>query len=201
MDLKAMGSCVVKEITGLANSTPENALLQFCQKVEDHWYNYETNLSVLKGRMALNAFYVFTGCVEKGMFSSDAYGGVSYAPNFKAFLEREGLGVVIETERKENPLYAPPHKVQVFVWSPNHERLQAWWEKKDEKVKERETLYVAMEQKREETLRLKRKEQERQREEFTAGFKQECNPLYQPSEAQQTQNVPGVSVHYTINYT
>lgn len=163
MNLMQLNSCVAKEIATIGLEPPEAVLLQFCRLSEAGAYDYTKNIAMKKGTLTLNAFYIFTGVVDKGEAINKAYPtSVTYAPNLRDYLLKEGLGTVVETEKKDNPFYVSPHKVQVFIWGPDREKMQAWWEGKDTGVRERKEAYVAGEKKREEERKSKLVEQERQ---------------------------------------
>lgn len=131
----SFNSCVAKEIAGIRSESPETSLLSICTHLEKMLYDPKTRLNTKIGEVSLPAFFVFTGVVNLGEGASEK--AVGYGPAMRAFLESNSLGTVLETEERHNPLYAAPHGVKVWVWSPDLDKVNAWWEEKDPEVKER----------------------------------------------------------------
>lgn len=200
MEIRGMGSCVTKEMVSVGgNGSPEKVVLSFCQKSDTPGFDYVLNRATLKGVLTLNAFYIFTGCVEEGLYGEGIPRFGIWPKELKAFIEKEGLGVVLETEKKQNPLYPPPHRVQVFVWSPNQEKLQAWWEAKDPEVLKRKETYVEGERKHAELQRERIEDQRRRAAAIQLDQQRQVEQararLKEPLKAPQGEGLQGVPIN------
>lgn len=167
--LRALSSCVGKEISGLsygnyggAKITAHSNLLELLNAQEQQTYpggTYRVAGPVRTGNLnTLPAFLVFTACVEK-VLPPNYYGTEAerhgtptpanppeypvYGPEFASLIEDNGLGVVICTDVVQNPLYPPPHMVRMWIWQVNNEAVKAWWEANSPGVLERRAAFEA----------------------------------------------------------
>ena len=75
----------------------------------------------------LTAFYVFTaGPEEPGHGHSKRW--VKYGTEFAAYIQEHNLGMIVTCPPKLNDKYHPDTTCQTWLWSPDQEALQGWWE-------------------------------------------------------------------------
>lgn len=134
--------CGTQEITSLnTHESPEKAMLRFCELTLKKGgsalrYGYSNSAKPL-----LYSHYTFTAAVydkECSAFASyersypkkiDPEFGqyMPYGAQFAKFIQENKLGEVVTTSPKINKLYHPDHKVQIWIWTPDQDAIEAWY--------------------------------------------------------------------------
>jgi hypothetical protein len=52
-----------------------------------------------------------------------------YGPRFAAYICKHRLGTVIVGGTAPNRINHPTHVIRLWVWTPNPDRIKAWWKK------------------------------------------------------------------------
>ncbi len=127
MEIEQTQCCAVDEICHLSYSNnAKDAMKDFC----DYLCGYEEEENE---KLDPAAFYTFTGVVKfKGTECARNRGYYNYGKAFKAFILRNKLGMVTESQARPNRINHPNHVVKVWVWSPNATALNKWWRKNRE---------------------------------------------------------------------
>lgn len=135
MYIRQTNCCAVAEISGLASHrSAVGAMKAFCkEQLQQKTYDYRTGRYIYDRyeQDRLYNHYIFTGIVgyKKGK-STPVYG-----PNFKAYIEANDLGEVVESQVRNNRLNNPTHMIKVWLWNPHIANLKAWHKKMSSKVK------------------------------------------------------------------
>lgn len=147
VNVYATQCCGTMEISNLSShKTPEEAMLRFCE------------LTLKKGGAALR--YGYTGSMDKPLLYShynftaaiydpdcssykqyaQAYPDkidpetklyAPYGHKFAQFIRDNKLGTIATTEPRVNKLYHPDHKVQMWIWTPDQDAVEAWYAAKN----------------------------------------------------------------------
>lgn len=125
--LRGMGCCALTEITGLKDSknAPE-AMRTLCRDRAANRWTAKAKPHQLK---PFGNVMIFTGVVSNRSKTDIPRGGYTYGPRFAKFIEKEGLGEVTLVAKAYNSLNHPGHLVATWVWKPDNEAIQEWWEK------------------------------------------------------------------------
>lgn len=124
--IQASGNCNFAYVTGLRNYTgvPQDAMAELLTTPHNH-YSYYSTVAKPAGpptfRKPMNGFYLFA------QGSEDNTKNDPYAPDFKAFIEREGLGEV-HAHTAKNPQHSGKTGI-LYVWTINHDACATWWKK------------------------------------------------------------------------
>lgn len=131
MTFGKMLCCAIEEIGGLkTHLTAEEAMVAFCKEQILKPVKFGTS----PGRVdAIYSFYIFTAAVGDGYSKK-------YGHNFAAFIRENSLGSVWESDFIMNNAFHPDHGNQVWVWTPDHEALKAWWSAYEEEQKKKQKV-------------------------------------------------------------
>lgn len=141
MQITGTQSCAIREIYNLSyDASAKDAMISFCKqelagglKVENYIYNKNY-------KPVLYGFYIFSEAVSHdGRESTTFYGegaanGRKYATELKRYILDHNLGVVAESVVAPNYINHPDHSNQVFVYTPDVDRLIKWWKENEPKT-------------------------------------------------------------------
>lgn len=121
------GSCAAAGIhdLGLCGNA-ENAMVEFCKRELIPGVNsfspYRPGVYT-----TVAAFYIFVaGPEEPGHGHSKPW--VKYGTEFADYIASQQLGGITTLPAKLNSKYHPNTTCQVWLWSPDQQALQTWWE-------------------------------------------------------------------------
>lgn len=123
-------SCAVKYIDGLSNFSKKakDAMLAFCRlhAIPEYSGALKAASTRLQG---ISTFYVFNGAIDHGFYPGDngELEADDYASGFAAFIVANDLGPVTASHIAVNKVYNDGHCCQIFVWTPDDDKLRAWW--------------------------------------------------------------------------
>jgi hypothetical protein len=114
------GNCNFAYISGLCyfTKTPEQAMAGVLTIPVSSYYTKPVKPGY---RIPQSGMYLFA------QGSEDPVKTNPYAPNFRAYIEQEGLGSVTEISAN-NPLHNGKVGI-LYVWVINREACEAWWKK------------------------------------------------------------------------
>lgn len=131
------GSCAlggIKDLADKSHKCAKDAMITFCGLT----LGFHNPLNKYQIRNAvgqfpkLTNFYVFTAGPEVpedhpngGAHSKPHW--VKYGTEFTQFILDNGLGEVVTLGPKLNAKYHPTTYAQVWLWSPDQAKLEAWW--------------------------------------------------------------------------
>lgn len=109
LTLRDMMCCGVTEVRGLCELSPGEFIKEFCERLLVGGYcgQRKVNLDT--------AFYVLTGIVN------ERYGQLT-----KAYIEKHGLGAIIEGPMRTN--FNSGNRIKVWIWAPSQSGLRKWWQ-------------------------------------------------------------------------
>lgn len=128
VDTYVCGSCAVGGIKNLGeHKNPVDALVTFCKNqlgIKDQFTGIYSKLI---------CYYIFCAGPE---VKSDEPGGShhsknhwpKYATEFAQFIKDNELGEIVTLGPKLNIKHHKKSTAQVWAWSPNQERMEAWWD-------------------------------------------------------------------------
>lgn len=140
MELLETSCCAVREIDGLSDHLKaEEAMEEFCFLIirdDDEYYAGDDGYYDTMGRWRRPArtpqppfktpgLIIFTGVV--GDTNPKVKGNFTYGPNFKAYILKHKLGMVVESPLTTNRLNHPTHQIKAWMWRPNQKALNAWY--------------------------------------------------------------------------
>lgn len=132
MEIENTQCCAVSEISDLSyHDNAKDAMLAFCGEHVSNYGDYYYDERPPRSNSILpSAFYIFTGVVKyKGGEAAAHRHHYNYGKAFKAFILKNKLGAVTESQARPNRVNHPNHVVQVWVWSPNKIALNRWWKR------------------------------------------------------------------------
>lgn len=121
--------CAIQELCGLGGHvSAKEAMISFCENtVEKGSARYHANGSY-KGTK-LYSYYFFTA----GLSREDQK---NYGAQFAAYIEKQRLGEVIAAPvRGDNAFHEAEHWNQVWIWMPDKQRVEEWWQKQKKEKK------------------------------------------------------------------
>lgn len=120
MEMFKTQCCAITEIGLLSeHRDPKEALVSFCARN----LTAPVKFGIYRGMAgAISSYYLFTARVEFGTT-------VSYGSKFADLIERLKLGSVWASPITPNKAFHPSHANQIWVWTPDLDKLKAWYEK------------------------------------------------------------------------
>lgn len=119
MNFVKTACCAIQEIHNLRNhTTAKEAMVSFCQQALLERPKFGTSVGY---QDQIYSFYLFTAAIGSGYYDR------SYGQDFYDFIVSNGLGDVYQSARRPNKAWHPDHENQVYIWTPNHEAIKAWW--------------------------------------------------------------------------
>lgn len=131
MHIRDMSCCIYGEICSLSEQeSAEDAMETFCKICSSTGYGGgRWNRGAVKDKQVNDhfPFYVFSGVGEGNMYDDEF---PRYAQKFAAYIKKQKLGTVATLKPRYNVTYHSDHLSQVFIWAPNVDALNRWWEKR-----------------------------------------------------------------------
>lgn len=136
MNFVKTACCAIQEIHNLRNhTTAKEAMTSFCQQALLQRPKFGNSIGVID---EIFSFYLFTAAIGSGYYDR------SYGQDFYDFIVANKLGDVYQSARRPNKAWHPDHENQVYIWTPDHAAIKAWWVLNDPSKRQVTPMSVAV---------------------------------------------------------
>jgi hypothetical protein len=132
-------SCSVAALNNVSQQSPKQCILDYIGKLRNSTFSSADKKYVTGHRFGYYIHVFFSGpdmrtLKPPGQFGGDHhYSATGSCDRLAAFIREEKLGPVVETEPRWNHRHASTRKpgqgdVICYIWSPDADALEKWWE-------------------------------------------------------------------------